>query len=699
LVDSQKGNSRASLPARGLAFALLIVPVVLACKQMSSSTPPSEAGNAVEETTGGVVPLEARDLEAFFDGVLSIQMERSDIAGASVLVMRSGEVLLQKGYGYADTKAKKPVDPASTVFRLGSISKLFTWISVMQLEEQGKLDIDADVNRYLDFPIPVALRATTLRDLMTHRGGFEDTRKDLIVTMSTSSVALRTFLVDNQPERLFSPGTVPAYSNYGAGLASYVVERVSGVPFEQYVQEHVFTQLGMAHSTFQQPLPANFAGVPSQGYGADTRKPVGFEVFLPSGAGGASSTAADMARFASALLRGGALDGNRILRSQTIDVMWTPQYRASDELPALCIGFFEMWRNNLRWVGHDGGLIAFNSVFFVEPREKLALFVSYNSAGGGGRPLREVIARFSDRYVPAHRESDFVPRPWGELKAVEGTYQSTRRADSTKLKMRNLFRQRDARVDHNGTLHVDGYENLRGLPVAWKTVGRNLWREIDGQAKLFAVTDAGGMVVRIADDFPAEQLERVPWYENAHWVLPAVTSSLAGLALLPLSLPVGAGRRASPRTPIDAAAGSARLWPSRLMTCAALGWVLSVGGMLLYFWVTVDAPLLPTDAWVAYFELVNGVTILAMSLSLLAVVWGMRLWRRHELSRLAKVRFSLVTAACLFLTWFSLHWHVLGSARACDETLPARRSFAAVQKPGIQLVLASGPLAIATAVM
>src|SRR5258708_25237714 len=185
--------------------------------------------------------LEASDLESFFDGIIPLQLERSDVAGASVMVMQNGQVLLQKGYGYADLKTRKPVDPAVTIFRLASISKLFTWTSVMQLVEQGKLDLDVDVNRYLDFQIrPAFSKPITLRNLMTHTGGFEEESRDVIVTNPKQAVTLRDFLQRNQPQRLFAPGTVPAYSNYGVGIAGYIVQRVSGQPFEEYVEQHVF---------------------------------------------------------------------------------------------------------------------------------------------------------------------------------------------------------------------------------------------------------------------------------------------------------------------------------------------------------------------------------------------------------------------------------------------------------------------------
>src|ERR1700733_3411920 len=364
---------------------LLLAPALFARAQVSlvPAGPPAHAQPADVKTEAAALPaqhaLESADLEAFFDGIIPLQLERSDIAGASVLVMQNGQVLLEKGYGYADLKSKKPVDPATTLFRLASISKLFTWVSVMQLAEQGKLDIDSDTNRYLDFQVPPAFsQPITLRNLMTHSGGFEDEARDIIVTNPKQAVSLRDFLIRNQPKRIFAPGTIPAYSNYGVGLAGYIVQRVSGQPFEQYVEQHIFLPLKMANSTFYQPPPTPLRKLPSEGYGTDTEKPpIGFEIFNPVSAGGVSSHAVDMGRFAQALLNGGELDGNRILKPETVAAMWTPQFRASGQMPAICMGFYETWRNGLHWIGHEGDLVAFHSLFMLEPAKKLILFVSF----------------------------------------------------------------------------------------------------------------------------------------------------------------------------------------------------------------------------------------------------------------------------------------------------------------------------------
>ena len=270
--------------------------------------------------------LTTSDLEAFFDGVVPLQLERSDIAGAAVRVTQNGQVLLQKGYGYADLKSKKPVDPATTIFRLASISKLFTWVSVMQLVEEGRLDIDTDINRYLDFQIrPAFSRPITLRNLMTHTGGFEEEARDIIVTNPDKRITLRDFLIRNQPQRLFAPGTIPAYSNYGVGLAGYIVQRASGQPFEQYVEQHIFLRLKWRTQPFTSLR---------QHHCVSYRRKVTAQIQKSLPLASRSSTPSrredffdrrNMGRFGQALLNGGELDGNRILKPQTLQAMWTPQ--------------------------------------------------------------------------------------------------------------------------------------------------------------------------------------------------------------------------------------------------------------------------------------------------------------------------------------------------------------------------------------
>ncbi len=607
-------------------------------------------------------PLEKADLEAFFDGLVPLQMERSDVAGATVLVMKDGKELLKKGYGYSDVTKKSPVDPDTTMFRLASISKLFTWVSAMQLAEQGKLDIDADVNKYLDFQIKPAFdKPITLRNLMTHTGGFEEVVRDILYVDAKKTTSLRDFLIANQPHRMYPPGEIPAYSNYGVGLGGYIVQRVSLEPFEQYVSEHIFQPLGMKHSSFNEPMTAELAPYVSDGYRATTEKPaIGFEIFNPAPAGGVSSAAGDMEKFAMALLNGGELDGHRILKTETRDAMWTRQFDASDSLPPICMGFYQTWRNNLRFIGHDGDLVAFHSMFLMEPTQKLVVFVSYNSAGSASRNRAELLNGFADRYFPAYTPPPFQSIPAAQLKDIAGNYQSTRRADSTKLAIGNPAGQAVAKVDKDGILTLDSAKDLRGHTRKWKPIGKDLWQADDDQARIFAIRDSSGKIARLAVNFAGVQLQRVPWYDHKSLVGILVASSLIILLFVVLASLIRFFRRLflGKRPKWKPEPGT--LWISIGPRLAAFAWILVLVWLLALAATLQNADLPAFGTIQRYFWLITWFSGLAIFFSIFAIIAGVRIWQRADVRVISRVKFSLVAAACLFLTWCSVHWNLLG---------------------------------------
>jgi hypothetical protein len=457
---------------------------------------------------------------------------------------------------------------------------------------------------------------------------------------------------------------VPAYSNYGVGLAGYVVQRVSGEPFEQYVNEHIFAPLGMTHSTFYQPPPKALLALPSEGYRGNTEKPpVGFEIFNPAPAGGISSTATDMSRFGEALLNGGELDGKRILKPETITAMWKPQFRASDQMPPICMGFYQTWRNGERWIGHEGDLIAFHSLFFLDTSRKLILFISYNSAGGGDQPRPEIVDMFTDRYFPFDARQVFQKLSRKELEAIEGTYQTTRRADSTRLKLAALLAQRSATVDKDGVLHVEDVKDLRGHPIKWKPIGKDLWQEVDGQRRLFAIRDSRGKVVRLAYDFPGVQAQRAPWYENAACVLTAAGASLVVLIAVVLAPVERFVRRMFLRKrPRPAPQPGTRRLP-RFTQLAAVVWCVLLLSVAAFFVVSGDDLLPPNYTWDKYFIWMNLVTALAVLLSVPALFSALCIWRQKNLRAITKAKYSLVALACIILSWFAIHWHLIGPVR------------------------------------
>src|SRR3974390_2032475 len=240
-------------------------------------------------------PLDAQDLRAWLDGLLPYGLKSGDIAGSVIAVVKEGKVLFQQGYGYADVDRRLPMDADRTMVRVGSTSKLFTWTAVMQLVEQGKIDLDRNVDDYLDFKAsPPSAPPIPIRNLMNHRGGFEEGLKDILAIDPKGLPSTEAYLKQHPRPILFPPGEVPAYSNYGCALAGYIVQRISGEPFERYVEEHILLPLGMQNSTFEQPLPERYKSAMSQGYRTASTAAQPFELIVTVPAGSMSTTAADI---------------------------------------------------------------------------------------------------------------------------------------------------------------------------------------------------------------------------------------------------------------------------------------------------------------------------------------------------------------------------------------------------------------------
>ena len=293
----------AGLVVRCLTGAAILAAGVAAAQQPRptlapvSPKPGREAPASVPAATPAApAQLTAADLDAFLDGVIPLQLQKGDIAGAVVSVVKDGKVIFARGYGYADVAQHTPVTVDATLFRIGSVSKTFTWTAVMQLVEQGKIDLDRDVNAYIDFKVPAPFgKPVTMRNLMTHTPGFEEVIKDLMVPSDLRS--MKEWLPSHLPRQIYPPGTTPAYSNYGATLAGYIVERVSGQSFDAYMEKNILGPLNLTRTTFAQPLPAELAPLMSKGYRIASQAPKPFELVQTQPAGSVSATAENMSRY------------------------------------------------------------------------------------------------------------------------------------------------------------------------------------------------------------------------------------------------------------------------------------------------------------------------------------------------------------------------------------------------------------------
>jgi CubicO group peptidase (beta-lactamase class C family) len=555
---------------RALATFLLLL-----CTVGAASTPAAPHAHA----------LMPGDLNAFFAGFVPYAIQRDDIPGAVVAVVRDGKLIFSRGYGYADLKKKTPVLPDGTLFRIGSVSKLFTWTAVMQLVQQHKIDLNANVNQYLDFRIPEPYGPITVADLMTHTPGWEDTARGLWATKLSGLTSLHDYLVNHIPAEIFPPGKTVAYSNYGATLAGYIVQRVSGEPFDTYIDDHILKPLGMNDTTFDQPLPARLKPMMATGYlDASKGKTLPFELVQVWPAGSVSTTADDMARFMIAQLQNGRFDGTQILSPATAKLMHTRHYTL---IPGLLngfdLGFYQENRNGQQIIGHAGDTIVFHSDLHLILDANTGLFMSFNSAGKAGavEQIRTAIFRaFLDRYFPYTAPPEAtVAKPKTDAARVAGYYIASRREESA-LRLLSRLGETKVAAKPNGEITVGALRDLSGSPIVWREVGPLDYREVGGQTHLRFATDSRGNITYFATDefIPVMVFQRITGLQSQGSIM--LWGGLS-IALFVLAIVIWLGTwilRAYYKVPMPMPLGQARLrlasrWGAIAFLALVFGWM------------------------------------------------------------------------------------------------------------------------------
>jgi CubicO group peptidase (beta-lactamase class C family) len=459
------------------------------CLALSLTAPPVVFADGPKPDTH-----DTRDWEGFIDGVMAAQKEAHHYAGAVVVVVSDGRVVFKKGYGFADFIERKPVDPGRTLFRVASNSKMFAWTAVMQLLEQGRLDLHADVNTYLKgIAIPPTFsEPITLAHLMSHTPGFED-RIFGLFAKSPDTRPLVDILRDSMPARIFAPGSVPAYSNYGAALAGLIVEQVSGMPYEQYVEDRILLPLGMTHATVRQPVPARLAADLSKGYEwtGGRLKEQAFEYVPWAPAGAMSVSGEDMGRFMLANLGDGAFGDSRVLRAESAVAMRQPLVSFSPKVNGMLHGFVEVSQNGETAFGHTGATIWFHSATLMLPARKVGVFVAFNT-DTGQQAVGQFAEAFFDHYfpVPLAKESSAPRDARASLARFAGTYAMSRTSEHDLTKLIKLF-STSVRVDSDGYLIVRSPNQTS----RWRQIEPLVFAKVDGEGRLvFRENDRGDVI-------------------------------------------------------------------------------------------------------------------------------------------------------------------------------------------------------------
>ena len=651
--------------------------VLLAAPSLAQDAPPlvpkapSAAPTVAPATPPGLqtAALTAADVQAWLDGYMPYALQRGDIAGAVVIVVKDGRVLLKKGYGYADVATRQPVDPDTTLFRPGSVSKLFTWTAVMQQVEAGRINLDQDVNTYLDFKIPSYQgRPVTMRNLMTHTGGFEEDIKNLLTYDPKGPPPLAEVIKAHVPARIFPPGEVPAYSNYGAALAGYIVQRVSGQPFDAYIEQHIFAPLAMTHASFRQPLPQVLRPLMAKGYMTASGPPSDYEMVGLAPAGSSAVSGGDMAHFMIAHLQDGAYEGQRILQPATAQMMHdTALTTISPQLHRMLLGFYETDRNGHRIISHGGDTRVFHSDLNLFLDDHVGLFIAVNSLGkdgAAGAVRTALFDGFADRYFPGPAAQGRVGTDQAKADAAllaRGAYESSRRPERNFMSLLNLMQTVTVSADKDGRISSAAVRGLNDEPKRFEEIAPFVWRAVGGKDRLAAkVVD--GRVAMWAEDEESPFMvftPQSPWHDSA-WLWPLTQAAIVALLLTAILWPVAVltRRRYGARFALE---GQAAL-SHRLVRIGA-----AAAGVLMAGWLAMEVLMLQTFSLSSGLDplilLLHVLSIVVFPLALVAAAWNLWVvWRTRKgwRSAFAKAWSGVLAVSCLTLLWVALAYHLIG---------------------------------------
>lgn len=488
---------------------------------------------------------------ARIDSVVPALMKKYDVPGLALVVVRGDSVLLLRGYGVARVTDSARVDPARTIFRTASVAKLFVATAVMQQIEAGKLQPNADVNTYLGFRVPPTWpQPITLEHLLTHTAGFDER----VIGYGAPSVDaigdLGQHLAANLPNRGWPPGRVIGYSNYGMSLAAHTVERVSGMPFDRYARERIFSPLGMTR-TFYLRVPDSLTPNLAAGHRCTDRcVPAPVVYSRPYPVGLAFTTAADMARFLSA-----QLSGARLMSEAARAEMQRQHFTADSGVAGMSYAWFNQVNRGRRVLAHGGNVPGINNLAAIVPSENLGFYFVTN----GGRTVLGTVLRdtllallLPARSTPAPRTATLSET---YVKSLAGNYQMTRYAHRTIEAFPSLFAS-SVVLRANGSRLVLPYPDGA---LEFAPVDSLHFREIDGDREIAFLRDGSGRVTMLAAPVPVfgaelpATLERRSWHEGAYfmneyvsWLLLGPLISLALMGIVSLGVWWWRTRRSSP---------------------------------------------------------------------------------------------------------------------------------------------------------
>ncbi len=601
-------------------------------------------------------------LKAFVDKYIAQKMDDEQVPGLAIVIVRDGKIYYQKGYGYADIENKKPVVASKTLFRVASISKLFTATAVMQLAEQGKINLNDDVQKYIkDFQLDSQYsQPITVANLLTHTSGLDVNDIGMSGRTQNSLQPLGKHLANRKPQQIIPPGTMTIYSNYGFALAGYIVEKVSGIPFAQYINKNILQPLQMQHSSFLQPPPSSLKSDLARGYEYKDNKtkpqPYTYEHQAPAIA--LSTTATDIAHFMIAHLNKGRYGNNQILQFDTIKEMQRQHFTNDPRIPGIAYAFQEQFRNNLRIIRHGGLIEGFVSQLVLIPQDNLGIFIVCNSTSTLDS---QFIKEFLNRYYPIqnkHYASSGMSLK--SLNHLNGNYLDTITSQTTIEKVLEPY-YFTVEVKPNNILIYDQRQYIQISPM--------LFVSLEGDKYISFKTNNFNHTTYLFDGIFT--LRKMSWYENLSFqvflyklffsiFIFVCISQSASLTLAYIYNKLNLSHRYIPWRPsmIKLSKNTQKV-KFLIMTVSYLNLFFIVAGRLVLFYKESN-----------FFKIIYGVNPIYITLLCLPIIstvitsillfYILLIWRSKEATYIQIVYYTFITGAALMFMFFLNYWNLLG---------------------------------------
>jgi len=603
---------------------------------------PARSATASSSQSPEPTSLTPEAVEDFMDDFTSVHMKKLEVPGLAFVIVKDEAVFFSKGYGFADAENQVPFEPDKTVVRAGSIVKTVTALALVQLAEQGLIDLDVDINQYLThFQIPDTYDTPiTARQLLHYTAGLDNRFIGIRVKSADEILPLADYFAQRLPDRIRPPGEIRAYNDHEIALAGLLVEEVSGMSYDRYVQEHIFNPLGMNDSSIY--LPEQDAERVALGYGSDGAYPLIYYNLNDAAGSGFNTTPADLARYMLMHLGNGKLDDKQVINESVVEELHTTRFTHHPKLPGIAYAFDETFWGGRRILAKGGGAPGFTNRMLLLLDEGVGVYFVYNrdsTVHMAGKLEQAFLERFYPKGKPSVGEEVPATDP-EEMARYVGYYIDMNDYSAHSIeKVQALMEQEQVTLDEHGRLKLFGGTLLR--------VDQDLFQWSESGNYVAFGEDKAGRVNYLFVSRTA--FMRVPWIETFPVQMGILSFSLVTFITALLGWLVSALKR---QGKYYALSGSVSL--------IYVSFLVGMGLLLAPVFAGADPP------WALSFTPSTALLVL-LALPVVGVVvtlllaWQIvRSWKEKRSSWFVRIHNTLILVASSTFLFFLHTWNLLG---------------------------------------